>query len=598
MQDNQKKPEQQSPADIAREAFRRLAVRRIAPTPEAYREIYEEIAGAKEENSAETILADFARSLTKGSDDIARFGPQLTQALKDRDWQIYGIHLNRLVERHLLAEPVTAEKAPPAVTQSVPLVDPVEAPVAATKSIPLVDPLDPLGGPPIAMRSIQLVDPAEEPSTETRSIALVDPVEPGAEQSRVDVVDATMPAFSPGKQSRILREMLVRTLKLPVSSLLHGAPDLAAEAEKLAQTIDYARTEETLNEAAANLKQLCFKIELKNGDMAEEQELLLRLFRLLIENVSELVEDDAWLSGQIAVVQNLLAGPINYVALMDATRSLKEVIYKQSLLKHSLSEAKRTLKNMMLTFIERLDAVAASTGDYQEKVGKYSEKISQAQHIGQLHDILDQVMQQTRTVHTEARRSLDEMVAARSEAQAAESRVLQMQSELEQLSELVREDQLTGSLNRRGLDDVLEREMARSERRNSPLCVAMLDLDDFKRINDTLGHSGGDQALIHLVRVVKETLRSMDVIARFGGEEFMIVLPDTPLEEAGQTVTRVQRELTKRIFMHNNEKILMTFSAGVALRKSGEEQAALIQRADEAAYKAKRAGKNRVVIAE
>jgi diguanylate cyclase len=231
-------------------------------------------------------------------------------------------------------------------------------------------------------------------------------------------------------------------------------------------------------------------------------------------------------------------------------------------------------------------------------VGKYSEKITEAKHIGQLQDILDQVMQKTRTVHTEARRSLDEMVAARDEAHSAETRVLTLQTELEQLSELVREDQLTGSLNRRGLDDVLEREMARADRRKTPLCVAMLDLDDFKKINDTLGHAGGDLALIHLVRVVKETLRAMDVIARFGGEEFMIVLPDTPLEAASQTVTRVQRELTKRIFMHNNEKVLITFSAGVALRKAGEDQESLIRRADEAAYQAKRSGKNRVVSAE
>jgi diguanylate cyclase len=97
---------------------------------------------------------------------------------------------------------------------------------------------------------------------------------------------------------------------------------------------------------------------------------------------------------------------------------------------------------------------------------------------------------------------------------------------------------------------------------------------------------------------VKETLRAMDVIARFGGEEFMIVLPDTPLEEASQTVTRVQRELTRQIFMHNNEKVLITFSAGVALRKVGEDQGSLIKRADEAAYQAKRSGKNRVVCAD
>jgi diguanylate cyclase len=572
MQDDKKKPEQQSPADIAREAFRRLAARRIAPTPNAYREIYEEIAGHKEQSSAEHVLAGFATSLEQGSDDVARFSPQLKQALKDRDWEIYGIHLNRLVERHLVHAVGPAPDALPAAS-------PVLAPVP----------------PGAGNRSFPLADPVEETATASRSIVMVDPLLPAAP---VEAIEVAMPPFSPGKQARILREMLVRTLKLPVSTLLYGAPELAAAAEKLARLVDDARTEQTLADAAGMLKDLCFKIELKNGDMAEENELLLRLFRLLVENVGELVEDDAWLSGQIATVQHLLDGPINYVALLDATRSLKEVIYKQSMLKHSLSEAKVTLKNMMLTFIERLDAFAATTGDYQEQVGQYSEKINEAKHIGQLHDILDQVMQQTRTVHTEARRSLDEMVAARDEAHSAENRVLQLQSELEQLSELVREDQLTGSLNRRGLDDVLEREMARAERRKTPLCVAMLDLDDFKQINDTIGHAGGDQALIHLVRVVKETLRAMDVIARFGGEEFMIVLPDTPLEEASQTVTRVQRELTKRIFMHNNEKVLITFSAGVALRKVGEDQASLIKRADEAAYQAKRSGKNRVVTAE
>ena len=166
------------------------------------------------------------------------------------------------------------------------------------------------------------------------------------------------------------------------------------------------------------------------------------------------------------------------------------------------------------------------------------------------------------------------------------------------MSELVREDQLTGSLNRRGLDDVLDREIARADRRASPLCIAMLDLDDFKQINDKYGHIAGDEALIHLVRVIKETLRSMDVIARFGGEEFLIVLPDTPLEEAIQTVTRLQRELTKQIFMHNHTRLLMTFSAGIALRKELEDQAAMIKRADIALYEAKKAGKNRVIAAK
>jgi diguanylate cyclase len=200
-------------------------------------------------------------------------------------------------------------------------------------------------------------------------------------------------------------------------------------------------------------------------------------------------------------------------------------------------------------------------------------------------------------VQMQTMRSRDEMVAARLEVEQAEARIHTLESQLEQLSELVREDQLTGSLNRRGLEDAFRREAARADRGGTPLCVAMLDLDNFKALNDKHGHSVGDEALVHLVRVVKQTLRATDVIGRFGGEEFLILLPDTPIDEASAVLIRLQRELTKRYFMQNNERLLITFSAGVALRAAGEEQSALVKRVDEALYRAKRAGKNCVVMA-
>ena len=95
----------------------------------------------------------------------------------------------------------------------------------------------------------------------------------------------------------------------------------------------------------------------------------------------------------------------------------------------------------------------------------------------------------------------------------------------------------------------------------------------------------------------RETLRKLDVIARFGGEEFVILMPETSPQDAVQIITRVQRELTKRIFMHNREKLLITFSAGVAMMSQGEGQADMIKRADAALYRAKNAGKNRIVMA-
>ncbi|MGE5622576.1 MAG: GGDEF domain-containing protein [Bacillota bacterium] len=613
MQDKPTRPEQH-PADIAREAFRRLAARRIAPTPEAYREVYDEVAGVRGQSPAEKILSDLAAHLARGTGELALFAHRFTDAMKTRDWESYGKQLDQLVAKYLNApqdggrkdaaappaadkppEPETPAAAAPAGKSGIALVDePAPAPPRKI-SIPLVDDIAPA---PARKLDIPLVDDPPPAPARPTPISLVDDEQPSRPDAAEQVPGTHAPRFNDTQMTRTLREMLVRTLSFPIPALLQGAQELTAESEALAAAIGSARSKNALAELEPRLKQFCFRVEMKSGDMAEERELLLRLFRLLIENVGELVEDDSWLSGQIAVVQGVLSGAINYATLIDATASLKEVIYKQSLLKHSLSEAKAHVKDMVLTVIERLGLAAANTGDYHRKIELYTHKIAAAKGAAELNSVLDQVMHDTRIAQIEAQRSHDAVLAARQEVQAAEARIQELEAQLEQMSELAHEDQLTGSLNRRGLDEVLEREMARAERNRTPLCVALLDLDNFKKLNDTHGHGAGDGALVHLVKVVKDTLRAMDVIARFGGEEFLIVLPHTPLDEAVRAVTRIQRELTKRIFMHDNQRLLITFSSGVALWKEKEDQAALIERADKALYQAKKAGKNRVVAAE
>jgi diguanylate cyclase len=419
----------------------------------------------------------------------------------------------------------------------------------------------------------------------------------GAAVGMMAAVDSTREYIHDTKKDAILRELLARVLSFNIASFLSEAPELAKEAKTLAQDLKNAFSEATMLDVASRVKQLSFRIELQSDDIAQQQELLLRLFQLLLENIHALLEKGSWLSGQIANVQELLSGPISQTSLADATRSLKEVIYKQGLLKETLNEEKITVKNLMINFVDHLGRIAASTSTYHESIGAHSVKVGQASNIGDLNAVLNDIMRETRTAQYDALKARDEMIFARQEVQKAEARVQSLESQLVQMSELVREDQLTGSLNRRGLDETLTREITAANRRGTPLCIALLDLDDFKRLNDTHGHSAGDEVLVHLVKVIKDTLRKLDVIARFGGEEFLIVLPETPPEEAMSTITRVQRELTKRIFMHNREKLLITFSAGIALMAQGEGQSDMIKRADAALYRAKNAGKNRIVMA-
>ena len=303
--------------------------------------------------------------------------------------------------------------------------------------------------------------------------------------------------------------------------------------------------------------------------------------------------------GQIAAVQDLIAGPLDHRALEDATRSLKDVIYKQGQLKHGIADVKADRQE----HDDDLHRPARLGGGVDRRLPGKDRRLFRAHpasagNIDELNEVLEEVLRETRIVQAEALASRDRMLAAHQEVQEAEARIKELEAKLQHMSELVREDQLTGSLNRRGLDDVFERESARADRRGTPLCVALLDLDNFKKLNDTYGHLAGDNALRHLVKVVKDTLRSMDVIARFGGEEFLILLPETQVDAAAAAMVRVQRELTKHFFLHENEKMLITFSCGVALRRPNEDQAALMARADRAMYQAKQSGKNRVMVAE
>ncbi len=335
-----------------------------------------------------------------------------------------------------------------------------------------------------------------------------------------------------------------------------------------------------------------------HGDaIVARQDLLLEVLRQVIANVAMLSEQESWVHGQVASVETLLAGHLSIELLKAAIDNLKDVAGKQAQIRESRDNTRESVERMLQAFIVNLDTVASATSQYHARIGDYSTQLASVDTAEQLQPILAGVRQETAAVEAHARSAREQVGAARAELQEAQARIQALEAKLEQMSELAREDQLTSSLNRRGMLEALGREMNRSRRYAIPLCVALLDIDNFKQLNDSLGHHAGDQALVHLVTVIKSTLRQMDVIARFGGEEFLLLLPNTNLEHAMQAVTRIQRELTRSIFMHEHQRVLVTFSAGAALVSDSESQDKLIQRVDAALYRAKREGKNRVVAA-
>lgn len=587
-----------TPSEIARETFKILATRKLPPTPENFAQVYGEISGAPQEPvGAAAVITQIAQQLALDSPKNSAASQALQKSVSSQNWAQCKSQLQLLV---LKDKDAATAKSNTEVSWSGLIRDLLKQIDIPHKGITLARKKEGVetvlsrfsSDPAVLHEKLQnLVKSwASTASAPSNTVEVID------NATATDTPTPENPASNKASTELLaqLRELLAHTLE----NTQHSQPELSEEIHMLAQQVRSADSAKHITALTAQLRKFWVKLELRGGDKIKIQEGLLRLLRLLVENVGELVADDKWMLGQISTLKEIIEQPLNKNAIADAERNLRNAIIKQSTLKQSLTDAKSTLKTLMTSFIDRLGDLTESTGDYHLKMESYSQKIGGADNITELSHILSDIMQDTRVIQTSAKRTHDELLITRKQASEAEERVKQLEHELEEVSELVREDQLTGALNRRGMEETLDKEYKRIERTKSLLCVALLDIDNFKQLNDTLGHQGGDEALIHLTKVIKESLRPSDSVARYGGEEFLIILPDTDMATGMEVVERLQRELTKKFFLHNNERKLITFSAGVALRAEEEDKEDLIGRADKAMYHAKQTGKNRVVSAK
>ncbi len=418
-----------------------------------------------------------------------------------------------------------------------------------------------------------------------------------AAQTGVEDPPLEAPARSdaPAESWRQVLETLHGTLGAALPPALPRAEALADQLKRLADALASDGPSADLTAACETLCEQARRLFGHRHHLVEE---LSALCRELSAGLVELAEDDSWARGQAEVLQHTLEdGSASVRGLRAAGALLAETRARQQRVRGERQAAREALKQLIHDMVLEVGELGDHAGRFQLATAQHAQAIEQADSLEGLAQVVQALLDDTRTVQSAVGRSQERLQADRARADGLEKKVRELEGELRRLSDEVSTDALTQVANRRGLDQAFEVERARCEREaGAVLAVGLIDIDNFKKLNDSLGHAAGDVALKSLATAVRERLRPVDHLARFGGEEFVLLLPGLPPAEAQQVMTRLQRSLSEALFLHDGREVFITFSGGVTAWRAGEALQAALERADEALYEAKRSGKNRTCI--
>lgn len=591
-------PDTKSPIWIARETLKYLATQRIAPTPDQYEAIYFQIAGTKspQHDSSHSLAKELLATLhTLNLPQTAnRYVVDINLAVGNQNWSIVAQSLGQLIQ---LQEPSNHQLERSWEELLLMLWDARgKAGDDHARRDELAYTIAIFSGQPEKLYN-ELNTLITHWLNEPQAIQVI-----GNENSPVEIDPTDNTSQESYSQTQFLwqqwQALVVTTLRDGLIPRLTSHQHWIDEIEFIIQAIETIEQPDNIDWIQKRLRQCWIHMALR---IDQEQRLidgLLNVLALFVDHLSLPPDLDPWVTHQLDNIRRSLVRPLTLHNIYEAESILKELLYQQGLLQHTLTEAQQTLKAMISVFLERLGVVTEATGEFQQKIDHYTERVQQTNQAVGFKSLLEELMEDTRHMQLDMLRARDELVKTQQQADAAQQRVNELRHQLRQVSEQNRDDRLTGALSHRALVETFSAEQNYMSQSGKPLCLALLDVDNFSELNAQLGRQAGDDTLTDLVQVIKTVIREGDSVIRYGSEEFLILLPNTPLSTATDLLRRLQRELTKRFFMNNNKRLLITFSAGVTRCLPGETREQALDRADYAVFLARKQGKNQVAVVE
>lgn len=260
----------------------------------------------------------------------------------------------------------------------------------------------------------------------------------------------------------------------------------------------------------------------------------------------------------------------------------------------TLREANTAIEAEISKVLGAIDAAASDTNKFTATLDSFSGNLTNSISLEQIRGAVNKVVSETRVMTQQNER-------LQSQLSQTTQQLTEMRYNLDQVHKESQTDPLTGVGNRKFFNNALAEAIATARENNTSLTLLMVDIDHFKKFNDTYGHLIGDQVLRLVAHTLVENLKGRDVIARFGGEEFVILLPLTHVADAEKVANQLRSSLsTKQIKRRRTNETLgaITISIGATEYYAGEDTDGFIARADAALYKAKQTGRNKVIIEE